>query len=150
MKEWALSVILLSIFGKLTKHFLPKGEKSSLFSPLRLLLSLTLIVALIFPLQRLKTPLEAKELSIQYEDAETLSGNALILEKMGKTIKKSVDTAFPACEYALEICVDKEGIPQSIRVIGGGEKAFEISKFIQENYGLEVTTDQGGTQNEAR
>ena len=97
-----------------------------------------------------RTPLEAKELSIQYEGAETLNGNALILEKMGKTIKKSVDTAFPACEYALEICADKEGIPQSIRVIGGGEKAFEISNFIQGNYGLEVTTDQGGTQNEAR
>ena len=141
MKEWALSVILLSLGGKLIKHFLPKGEKSPLFSPLRLLLSLCLIVAIVFPLQQLKAPLQAKELSFEYESTNGISGNALILEKMGKTIKKSVDTAFPACEYSLEICADEGGIPQAIRVIGGGEQAFAISEFIHRNYGLKVTTD---------
>ena len=73
-------------------------------------------------------------------DGTETDGNAVILEKMGKTIKKSVDTAFPECEYSLEIFADEQGIPVEIRVIDGGEQAAEISDFIRLNYGLKTSS----------
>lgn len=143
MKSWAITVILLSLCGKLMKHFLPRGERSPLFSPLRLLLSLCLIIALAFPLLRWKDRPLAIEIPPEYQTASEFDGDALILEKMGKTIKRSVDTAFPECEYSLEIYADEQGLPKAIRVIGGGEQAAEISNFIFQNYGLKTATAKG-------
>ena len=140
MKSWAFTIILLSLCGKLMKHFLPRGEKSPLFSPLRFLLSLSLIIAIAFPLLQWKEESPTKDFPFTFETTEELDGNTLILEKMGKTIKKSVDTAFPKCEYTLEIFADGQGLPQEIHVIGGGEKATEISDFIYRNYGLKTST----------
>lgn len=143
MKSWAFTVILLSLCGKLIKLFLPKGEKSPLFSPLRFLLSLSLIIALISPLIGWKGWFQGKAFPFEYETTEGIDSNRIILKRMGETIKKSVDTAFPQCEYSLEIYTDEQGLPQSIRVVGGGEKATEITEFIYRNYGLKTDTDQG-------
>ena len=139
MKAWTFIIIFLSLCGKLMKNFLPRSEKSPLFAPLRFLLSLSVIVALVSPLMNPGFGNKREKVSFEY-DAPELDGYGLILEKMGKSIKHSVDTAFPDCEYSLEIYTDDQGMPSVIYVIGGEERAAEIADFIGRNYGLKTAT----------
>ncbi len=143
MKGWVWGIILLSLCGRLMKSFLPRGEKSPLFAPLRFLLSLCLIAILFSPFFKFmggkaKTD---KTIDFKIDEAYSIDGDALVLEQMGKTIKRSVDTAFPHHEFTLEIYTDQQGLPNLIKVVGGGQDGSEIADFIQRNYGLDATAE---------
>ena len=136
MKTLAFVIILLSLCGKLIKNFLPRGEKSPLYAPLRFLLSISLILVVIFPLT---SPFKRETFNLKLEPLADINSGEIILEKMQSTIKRSVDTAFPKEEYSLEIQTDEKGIPNLI-LVTGGERADSIADFISRNYGLKTTT----------
>lgn len=139
MKEWAWTLILLSVFGKLIKNLLPRGEKSKLYAPLRFLLSLSLVAVMLLPwMQVLCGQIKPEEL-LSFPETENVQSNAdaYILEQMGRTMKRSVDTAFPDVGYTLEIYSDSDQVPTEILVLcEDSEKANEIASFIERNYGL--------------
>lgn len=144
MKGWVWCLILLSFGGKLITQFLPRGEKSPLRAPLRLLLSLSLILVLFSPWIRLlssdKDP--TKAFDSFFTAQEQIDGDKLILEQMGKTMKKSVDTAFPNTDYSLEIYTDEKNVPILVKVVGiDSVEGQKIADFIQINYGMESVAE---------
>lgn len=144
MKGWIWCLILLSLGGKLIGQFLPRGERSPLFSPLRLLLSLSLILVLFSPWIRLLSSDQdlSHALDSFFCEQEQIDSDKLILEQMGKTMKKSVDTAFPDTEYSLEIYTDETNVPILVKVTGlDVTQGQKIADFIQLNYGLEASAD---------
>ena len=139
MKEWAWTLILLSVFGKLMKNLLPRGEKSPLHAPLRFLLSLSLVAVMLFPWMRLLRREIKPEEYFSFPESESVQSDAdtYILEQMGKTMKRSVDTAFPDIGYTLEIYSDENQVPTEVLVLcEDPEKAKQIASFIEKNYGL--------------
>lgn len=143
MKSWAFGLIILSLFGKLIKQLLPRGEKSAFFPPLRFLLSLALIVALFSPIlkQAQKNNFQSNFAKLFSDEGTVIDPNTLILEQMGKTMKKSVDSAFPDLEYTLEIYTDDKGIPNLVKVCGCDEAGGKIADFIQCNYSLKAISE---------
>ncbi len=143
MKAWTLGIIFISLCGKLLENFLPRGEKSPLFSPMRFLLSLCLIVVISSPLWKIHSQKDTSfSISFPWNTESKIDTNTLILEQMGKTMKKSVDTAFPKIEYTLEICADETGLPELVKVIGTSrEDGVRIADFIQKNYSLKAVLE---------
>lgn len=142
MKGWAWCLILLSLCGKFAKNFLPKGEKSPLYAPLRFLLSLCLVIVIFTPF--IKIMGNEKDLSATFKKQQetALDGDREILEQMGKTMKKSVDTAFPQCTYTLEIYADDAGLPDLIKVVcENPADGKQIADFIYKNYGLKTSSE---------
>ncbi|MBQ3076021.1 MAG: hypothetical protein IJC26_08120 [Clostridia bacterium] len=144
MKAWAQMLILLSLCGKLVKNFLPTGERSALFPPLRFLLSLCLVLALFSPwikLFRGEIVFPSLEL-LKTEEEAVPDANTLIMEQIGKTMKRSVDTAFPSITYSLELYADADGNPQEVRVLCDDRNTgIKIAGFIEQNYGLQARAE---------
>ncbi len=144
MKGFMWGLILLSFGGKLLEHFLPRGDKSPLFPPLRFLLSLCFIFLLFSPwIQWIKSDTKTiKGLDELFSSAIEIDGNQIILEQMGKTMKQSVKTAFPHYDFSLEIYTNEENVPVLVKVVGNdpvtGEK---IAEFIEKNYNLESVAE---------
>lgn len=144
MKGWVWCLILLSLGGKLIGHFLPRSDKSPLATPLRFLLSLCLVFVLFLPWVRLlrSEPQLTASLDSLFSSTVEMDGDKLILEKMGKTMKKSVDTAFPHSEFSLEIYTNEKNVPILVKVVGADPiEGQKIADFIQRNYGLETATE---------
>ena len=71
-----------------------------------------------------------------------VNGDQLILEQMGQTMARSVQTAFPESKFTLEIQTDENRVPVLIRVhCQQAERGGRIAEFIQKNYGLEAITE---------
>ncbi|MBE6713250.1 MAG: hypothetical protein E7580_07000 [Ruminococcaceae bacterium] len=139
MKEWVWALILLSLCGKLAKNLFPHGEKSPLHAPLRFLLSLCLSLVIFAPWFGAKRIELLSGRLFSFEEESTIDGDRIVLEQIGQTMKKSVDTAFPNCKYSLEIYTDENDLPAQVKVICDDEKdAEKISAFIQRNYGLKA------------
>ena len=141
MKAWAYGLILLSLFGMIIKGVLPKGERSGLFPPLKFLLALVLIVAVISPvfsLLRGKGPLS--EISSLWEgSSETVEGDTLILNRLAQVMGEEVTRAFPESVFSFEIYTDENKVPVKIRVVSEDrEDARKIADFVKIKYGIET------------
>ena len=140
MKEWTWILIILALFGKLAKNLLPKGEKSPLYSPLRFLLSLSLIIVLFSPwIPLLKGERELMEFpSISAEEVEE-SGEILVLKRLGSTLGENVQSAFPDAKFSLEIHTDENKVPVLVKVVSEERNtAIQIAAYIKTNYDLEA------------
>ena len=142
MKDWALTLILCSVLWSGVTLLIPKGEKSPLYGPVRLLFSLVLILALFSPLVGVLTGKDEITLP-DYGEGETNSGDGgkeiqrLILEKNVSKMEEAVKNAFPEAEFSLRLEASADGIPTGIYVIGrDAEEGKRIADFLEQNFQL--------------
>ena len=144
MKTWCLSLILLSLCARFAKNLFPCGERSPLYAPLRFLLSLSLAVVIFSPFMRFLQKGEVNVEPFAFTETASIDGDKLVLEQMGKTMKKSVDTAFPDTQYKLEIYTEEGFVPSLVAVVCENQgEAEKIAAFIEKNYNLKATAKDG-------
>lgn len=138
MNQWAMTLFLTTLCYMLLRSFLPKGEKSPFFGPLKLLLSLLILLATLSPLIRLMGKEESLTLHLDpYTETNVLSPEEVILERSRERMAKAVQKAFPEEDVTLSLDVTEDGIPHTIRVCAENEeKGRRIAAFLQENYHL--------------
>lgn len=142
MKEWIFSLVLVSFADVLICQLLPKGENSKLSPPLKLLLSLILVLCVFSPVVRilhsdltLSLP-EGISLSAQENEKEL---QTFFLEKSADEIRKEVRTNFPSASYTLLFYADDLGCLESVGVRSKSEEAaHQIATFLEEVYTLNV------------
>lgn len=139
MGSFCQNLIFISIFSSIIKIFLPKGEKSALYPPLKFLLSLALILCVFTPLM-IKTPIEDFHFDFNLPEINsTPSGEELILTKMEENMRKTIRASFPDADFSLLIYRDENNLPGTIGVIcEKKEEAERIANFILKNYRLET------------
>lgn len=142
MKDWFFSLILLSFCSVFIKAFLPKGEKSPLYSSLRFLLA-TMLVAISFspiaPIFRknadwnLQNPFAKAYTSTEETEEE-------LLRRFGLALHEKVSEHFPEEEFSLTITTDENKIPEAIEVFCEKKKtANEIAAFVTENFQIQAS-----------
>lgn len=142
MKEWIFSLVLVSFADVLICQLLPKGENSKLSPPLKLLLSLILVLCVFSPVVRilhsdlnLSLP-EGVSLSAQENEKEL---QTFFLEKSADEIRKEVRANFPSASYTLLFYADDLGCLESVGVRSKSEEtALQIATFLEEVYTLNV------------
>ncbi len=144
MKAWADTLILASVFGIVVKVILPKGEKSPLFGPTKLLISLILIVVMFSPILSLfnkETTLPF--LSDSLGEALEVNSEQLLLERSCKIMSDEVKSAFPQTRFSLEIYTDDNRIPTQIQVIcDPPEEGPRIADFLQAKYAIPASAKE--------
>ena len=140
MREWFFPILITTVFSVLIPIILPKGEKSPLYPPLKLLLSLALTLSVLSPLisfcrDGVKNDFHTNSIQFTEED-----GNAIILQKAEEDIKEAVTKAFPGEEILLELATNEENIPTGIRfTCQTVESGKRISDFLEKNFSLIAT-----------
>ena len=138
MKEFSFTLILLSFFGVLIRLFLPKGEKSTLFPPLKFLLSLAVILCVFSPLIRfLKNDFTFPEISLSAE--EIPSGEELVRKRLEERIYESTKEKFKYADFSLTLTCGENAIPEKILLSCRDEiKAENIRDYIKIKFGIET------------
>ena len=133
MKEWIFPILITAILTVLIPIVLPNGEKSPLFPPLKLLLSLALTLSVFLPVVSFsKSGIENPSLfsyTVSNENYEKI-----LLEKAEADIASAVKSAFPEEEVSVEVVANEDFIPTGIRFVcqsrEQGEKISVFLKFI--------------------
>ena len=136
MKQWASTLILTAIFGMVAKVMLPRGEKSPLFGPIKLLVSLILIVVMFSPVYSLlQGKIQANFFSESVADEKALDPENLLLERVAKIMSEEVQKAFPHTTFSLEIYTDNNGVPTEIQVVcDPPDEGPRIADFLKAKY----------------
>ncbi len=138
MKNFCTNLILLSFSGIFIKLFLPKGERSPLYAPLKFILSLGIILCVFSPVFSLfQSDFSLPDLTLSETDLP--KGEELVLQKMEERMIESVKKAYPKEDFTLTILADENFIPERIRLLCNNESsAREIKDFIKLKYKLET------------
>ncbi len=140
MKFWAYTLILCSVVTMAIRILIPRGKKSPLYSPLKFLLSLVLIVAVFSPVFSFLKKDFTSEITIPWDSFFSqvdTDSDRILLERCVQRMNEAVKHNFPETEFSLSVTANGDYIPTSIRVKCEDEKkAQEIALFLQANYAL--------------
>ena len=135
MKGSVLTLFFLSFFTMLAKLILPKGEQSPLFSPLKFLISLMLIITVFSPFFNFESMANTPLPSIDDSEINVEEVNQSILQKSANGMQKTAEAAFPSANFSLKIDANEEYVPTCIRVFSESESTgTEIARFLEKNY----------------
>lgn len=122
------------------KAILPDGAKSALYGPMKFLLSLVLLLTVLSPLVSLlsKSPISFSFPITNSSDVDqNKEAENIILEKSTETITVSVQSAFPAANFSLNLQTDVNLIPTGILVYCEDlELGKRICSFLEQNYSI--------------
>ena len=138
MKNFSFSLVLLSFFGVLIRLFLPKGEKSALYAPLKFLLSLAVILCIFSPVFRFfKSEITFPKISVSAEKLP--NGEELIRQRLEERIYEHTKAKFEDAQFSLTLSYMEGYIPEKVLILCEDErKAQNIKDYIKLKFGLEA------------
>lgn len=137
MKQWAVTLMILSLLGNVAKHLLPKGKEKTV----TFLVSLCLLLALFTPFLQIKRgEIELPDFkSILPHQTDRQKGEEMVLERFGEMMGEALGKAFPEETITLEIFASEDGIPERVRITcRDRESARQIADYVQIRYGIEA------------
>lgn len=138
MKNFCITLTLLSFFGILIELFLPKGKTSPLYAPLKFLLSLSIILCLFSPVIRF-TKGEVALPKVDFSSEDIPSGEELVKERVYENIYSDTKGKFPQANFSLDITYENGYIPKKILInCPSEEDAQDIRDYIKIKYGIET------------
>ncbi len=143
MKEWALTLILLSLFALLIKNLFPKKNAA-----LGFLLSLCTLVVLFSPIIRFKdADLDDFDFFefLSPEAYQIPKGEELILQRLSQDLEETLKKAFPQGHFTLEIYTDENSVPTEIHVVGNDPVLIQnAADYIKIRYGISAQAKEKG------
>jgi len=146
MKEWFFSLLICTVLSSVIKIFLPDGEKSFLYAPLRFLFTLILTVSILHPFVVLSQKISDESISDEIEiSSDPEKAQSVLLEKSMNSLEESVKKAFPDQTFRLDFTVGKDMVPMGICVECPVESdALRIADFLQKNFLILATAKETG------